>query len=195
MITWEINNHTLEYIDEDHIYLIDGVIVPSITQILKVRFGEMYSSVDPDVLKAAADKGTEIHKAIEDYCNGIDSDLKEVRGFKWLQRQYNFRTLKNEVPVILYIDGEPYAAGRCDLVLQHDGKIGGADIKRTAVLNREYVAYQLNLYRMAYFASYGVQWDFIWAIHLRDDKRHISEMPINEEMAIELLEEYKEDKK
>ena len=38
-ITKEIAGHTLEYIDDSHTYLVDGVIVPSITQILKLKFG------------------------------------------------------------------------------------------------------------------------------------------------------------
>ena len=46
MERWEINGRTLEYDDESHIYLVDGIIVPSVTQILQVRFGNKYSKVD-----------------------------------------------------------------------------------------------------------------------------------------------------
>lgn len=41
MMTNYIAGHTLEYYDEDYVYICDGVVVPSITQILKVKFGNM----------------------------------------------------------------------------------------------------------------------------------------------------------
>ena len=77
MNTYEIKGHTVEYIDEDHIYLVDGIIVPSVTQILKKRFGGMYSHVDPDTLKRAAEAGTNLHEAIEAYCKD-GTDRKSV---------------------------------------------------------------------------------------------------------------------
>lgn len=188
-----IAGHELEYIDDGHIYLVDGVIVPSITQILKQRFGGMYDGISPDVLNRAAARGTEIHRVIEDYVvRGEDDPAEELRGFKWLERQYGFRVERAEAPVILFRDGAPAAAGRCDLVLEHEGKLGGADVKTTSALQKEYVAYQLNLYRMAYMASYGKSWDFLWAIHLRGEKRKITPLPINEAAANKLLEDYYE---
>lgn len=193
MESYEIKGHTLEYIDEDHIYLVDGIIVPSVTQILKTRFGGMYSHVDPDTLNRAAAAGTELHKAIEDYCRtGKESEIEELRGFKWLQRQHNFRVLENEVPLILFDGHRPIAAGRCDLVLEQDGKIGGADIKRTSTLNKEYVGCQLNLYKRAYMQSYGVEWEFIWAIHLRGSTRRITPLKQDSDYTDKLLEEYHE---
>ena len=50
--------------------------------------------------------------AIEAWCKfGVESDLPEVRNFKFLQMKYGFRVLDNEVPVILFNDDEPIAAG------------------------------------------------------------------------------------
>jgi hypothetical protein len=93
------------------------------------------------------------------------------------------------VPVILERDGKPIAAGRLDLVLMMDGKIGGADIKRVSSLDKEYVGYQLNLYRIAYRQSYGVEWEFIRAIHLRESVRKFVDLPINEDLMWEFLKE------
>lgn len=191
MNAWEIAGRTLEYIDDGHIYLVDGIVVPSITTILKKRFGGMYDGISPEVLNKAAERGTAIHAGIEAYCKtGAESDWEEVRGFKWLQGQYDFSVKDCEVPVILFDDGEPIAAGRCDLVVECGGKIGGADIKTTSTLQKEYVAYQLNAYRMAYFASYGVEWEFLWAVHLKSSKRKITPLPIDEKKTKELIKEY-----
>ena len=65
--SWNIAGGLLEYIDESHTYVYNGVILPSITQILKIKFGNKYDGVSENVLKRASDKGTAVHKAIEDY--------------------------------------------------------------------------------------------------------------------------------
>lgn len=186
-----IRGHTLEYIDDIHTYLVDGVIVSSITQILKLKFGGKYDNVSRKTLQRAAEKGTEVHSAIENFCKtGEDNGLKEVHNFKFLQRAYNFRVIGNEIPVILSMDGKSVSAGRLDLVLEMDGKIGLADIKRTATLDKEYLAYQLNLYRIAYQQCYNTPIDFLKGVHLREDTRKFVDIPINEERAIELVKEY-----
>ena len=186
-----INGHTLEFVEDCHVYACDGVIVPSVTQILKLKFGNKYDNVSRQTLQRAAEKGTEVHEAIENYCkHGIESDLVEVKNFKFLQKQYQFKVLDNEVPVILFKDGEPIAAGRLDLVLEIDGRIGGGDIKRTSTLDKNYLAYQLNLYRIAYMQCYDVEWQFLKGVHLRENVRKFIDIPINEQLAWDLVEEY-----
>ena len=192
----EISGHTLEFFEDEHLYLVDGVIVPSITQILSFKFGKKYAHVRKDVLERAAQAGTAVHEAIERYCTtGEESDLPELRNFKFLQRQYCFDVLENEVPVILFDtcnEWNPIAAGRLDLVLGMGGFVGLADIKRTSTLDKEYVAHQLNLYCIAYRHCYGIECEFLRAVHLRDDVRKFVEIPINEEMAWQLVNEYME---
>ena len=191
MMTNEIAGHTLEYYDEDHLYICDGVVVPSITQILKVKFGNKYNRVSGAVLSRAAEKGTAVHSAIEAYCKrGTESELPELRGFKFLMKNYKFTVRANEVPVILFRDDVPIAAGRLELVLEIDGKIGLADIKRTATLDKEYLAYQLNLYRIAYQQCYRTPIEFLKGVHLREDTRKFVDIPINEEIPLELVKEY-----
>lgn len=195
MNQWEIKGHVLEYIDESHQYLVDGVCVPSVTQILKAKFKKKYADIDKEVLARAASSGTAVHEAIEIYCKeGIDLGLKEVKNFQFLQKHYKFDVLDNEVPIILFKDDIPIAAGRLDLVLKIDDKIGGGDIKRTSSLDKEYLAYQLNLYRIGYFQSYGVEWEFLKGLHLREDTRRFVDIPINEEMAWGLVDLYLKDK-
>lgn len=191
MMTNEIAGHTLEYYDEDHVYICDGVVVPSITQILKVKFGNKYNRVSGAVLSRAAEKGTAVHSAIEEYCKrGTESELPELRGFKFLMKHYNFTVRNNEVPVILFRDDVPIAAGRLDLVLEIDGKIGGGDIKRTSTFDKEYTAMQLNLYRIAYRQCYGIEWQFLKGVHLRENVRKFVDLPINEKFALDVVKKY-----
>lgn len=187
-----LNNTILEFIEEGHYYICDGIIVPSITQMLKMKFGNKYDFVNPTVLKESAIRGTMIHKAIEDYCNGKDSIFTEVRNFKFLQKQYGFEVLENEIPVILYKDDKPIGAGRIDLVLKEGDKMVGADIKTTSALDKNYLFYQLNLYRIAYKQTYGKEWEALKGIHLKGDKRKYIDIPINEDMTWEFINEYLE---
>ena len=191
MNTWEIAGHTLEYYDDTHTYLVDGLEVPSITQILAIKFKNKYADVDKDVLKRAAQNGTRVHEAIENYCKtGEVEDLKEVKNFMFLEKQYKFEVVDNEVPIILFKDDKPIAAGRLDLVLQINNEIGGGDIKRTSELDKNYLAYQLNLYRIGYRQCYGVEWKFLKGLHLREDTRKFVPIPINEKKAWDLIDEY-----
>lgn len=186
--SWEIGGHFLEYFDDIHQYIVDGICLPSVTQCLKKAFGHKYDRVDATTLKNASLRGTETHRAIEEYCKfGIESELPELRNFKFLQKQYGFTVLENEVPVILSLDGEPVCAGRLDMVIDMDGKTGIADIKRTYNLDKEYLAFQLNIYRVAYRQTYGIEAEFLRGIHLREDVRKFVSIPINEAKALYLV--------
>ena len=191
MNTWEIKGHVLEYYDDTHTYLVDGIIVPSITQILKIKFKNKYSRVDQEVLTRASEKGTQVHEAIEKLCQtGKVEDIKEVKNFIFLQKQYKFTTIDNEVPIILFRDGIPVGAGRLDLVLEENQELGLGDIKRTSVLDKEYLGYQLNLYRIGYQQCYDKDIKFLKGLHLREDVRKYVNIPINEKLAQKLVDEY-----
>ena len=192
---WKIKNHTVEYYDDEHLYLVDGEILPSITTLLKKKFGNKYDFVNKDVLKKASERGTATHLAIEEYCTqGKESNLKELQNFKFLQKQYGFEVLENEVPVILFMEDKPIAAGRLDLVLQMNNEIGGGDIKCVSALDKEYLGYQLNLYRIAYRQCYDVEWKFLKGVHLKDDKRRFVDIPINEPLVWDFVKECFENK-
>lgn len=190
---WEIKGHVVEFLEEDHIYIVDGVIVPSVTTLLKMKFGGKYSTVAPEVLNAAAYAGTIMHKAIQDYEEtGAESDLIEVRNYQFLKKHYKWECLKNEVPVILFADDEPIACGRIDMV----GKIGDDltlfDFKRTSSLDKEYLGYQLNIYRIAYQQSYEGDITALKGIHLREDVRKCVDIKINERMTWDFIREWQE---
>ena len=191
MEQWEINGGVLEYIDETHTYLYDGIVIPSITQLLKVKFGGKYDGIPKATLDRAAELGTAVHKAIEDYeRQGIETDLPELRNWKFLKKAHNFDSIDNEVPVVLFNDGEAVAAGRLDLVLVEKSSIGLGDIKRTSTLDKNYLTYQLNCYRVAYQQCYCAEIGFLRGIHLRNDVRKYIGIPINENLVSEVLNDY-----
>ena len=182
----------LEYVDDSHTYLFDGVIVPSVTQILAVMFGGKYDRVDRQTLDAAAKRGTAIHKAIEDHCTKGENDgSKEVRNFDFLLRSHKLKVVENEIPVVIQKD-DFTAAGRLDLILESDG-LCVADIKTTSAIDREYLGYQLNLYRIGYQQTYGKEIKRLYGVHLRGDTRKLYSIPINEELAWDIVAQYRKE--
>lgn len=194
METFSIKGGTLEYFDDTHTYLYDGLMLPSVTQILGVKYRNDYASVPPAVLENAAKRGTEVHKAIENFnVSGYDDGSEAVRNFKFLQKQYGFEVLDSELPIVIFSDDMPIACGRLDMTMLIDGQTGIADIKTVSALNKEKIAYQLNLYRIGLMQSYGVDAKFLKIIHLRDGIRKFIDSPVNEGMAWELIEKYLEE--
>jgi len=190
--SWEIAGGILEYIDETHTYLYNGVILPSITQILKVKFGNKYSGVSKEVLKKASENGVRVHEAIENYeKRSIESPgCIELRNYKLLKNRFGFNCLDNEVPIVLFLYNKPVSAGRVDLILEDGEKVGIADIKRTSVFDKEYVTYQTNLYRIGYQQCYGTKIEFLKGLHLRENIRKYIDLPINEEVSLNLVKDY-----
>lgn len=189
--TFNIKGGTLEYFDDTHTYLYDGLMLPSVTQILGVKYKNDYASVPPAVLENASRRGTAVHKAIENFnVSGYDDGSEAVRNFKFLQKQYGFEVLDSELPIVLFKDDMPIACGRLDMTMLIDGQTGIADIKTVSTLNKEKIAYQLNLYRIGLMQSYGVDAKFLKIIHIRDGIRKVIDSPINEGMAWEIIEKY-----
>ena len=188
---WQIGEDTLEYDDATHTYWCNGVKCISVTQLLKFKYPSKYDGIPAEVLKRAGEKGTHLHEAIEMYeVYGLPSEeLEEFRSYLFLKDKFNFTVEANEVPIILKYK-DLVVCGRLDLVLNEKGFKGLGDIKRTSVLDKEYLAYQLNLYRLAYKQSYKEGIHFLRGIHLRGGKRKYLELPINEEATYQLLEDY-----
>ena len=194
METFSIKGGTLEFFPETHTYLYDGLMLKSVTQILGVKYRNDYASVPPAVLDNAAKRGTAVHKSIENYNNsGYDDGSEAVRNFRFLQKQYGFEVLDSELPIVIFKDDMPIACGRLDMTMLMDGETGIADIKTVSALNKDKIAYQLNLYRIGLMQSYGVDAKFLKIIHLRDGVRKFIDCPVSEGMTWELIDKYLEE--
>ena len=185
-----INGHEIEFIPETHQYIVDGILVPCVSNILAYKFND-YSGVNREVLQRASEKGTELHKAIEEYeQQGITSDLREFKNYLFIKKQFKFENVENEVPVLYEKGGRVLFVGTLDQIIRVDGKLGINDFKRVSAPNKNKIAYQLNLYKMAYEQSYGKKIEFLSFTHLREDVRKFHELPINEKATEDLLSEF-----
>jgi len=188
-----INGLVLDYTAETHTYKVDGKRVPSITELLTVKYGHKYDGIPEGTLKRAAEAGTKMHEAVENFIVRQEDDgSEELRNFKFLMKQYDLKPIDSEIPVILWHEGKPFAAGRFDLLLEKDGNRGIGDLKHTATLDRDYLTDQLNLYKTAYEQSYNGAIEFLVGIHLRGEKRKLVALPMNYKYADEIIQAWKE---
>ena len=143
--------YEVEYFDDVHKYLVNGVIVPSVTEILEKIFPNKYKNVPRETLMRKATYGTIIHNYIEQYEKGlITQELNYIqeasfRQYLKLKDKYNIEVLEQE-KIVNYKD---IYAGRFDIYGEVNGVISLCDIKTTASVDKEYLKYQLNLYRFA----------------------------------------------
>ena len=181
----------VEYDDLTHTYWVEGQICPSVTQILAWKFPDKYIAVKDEVLEEASKKGTELHNAIEIYEKyGFErDDLIEFRNYKFLKERFNFKVVDAEqIVTIRYKD--LIVCGRTDLILDWNGKLGLADIKRTATCDKTYLAYQLNMYRVGYQQTFQKSIDSLCCLWLKDDKRKVVDIPIASGFVVGLLDDY-----
>lgn len=190
--TYEYENYTLEFDDEAHRYIVNGIITPSVSKLLSLKFDD-YPNVPKAVLQSAADRGTEMHKAIEVYeKTGKESDLQEFRNYLFLKKHFKIENIENELPVAYFEDGLPIFAGTIDQVCRINGVLAINDFKRVSAPNKEKIAYQINLYRLAYNQTFGVEVKALSFMQLRESVRKFTQLPINEEVIKAFLAEVKE---
>ena len=147
----------LEFDKENHIYLKDGVILRSVTQILKELFPSKYDGIPKEILENKSIYGTELHKFIE-----IIEKKKPKRPLSYIKRYYNpniyqIESLKDYLEIkkkykIEITDSEKMVVykdiycGTLDLKGTVGNKKAIIDIKTTYDLDELYVSWQNSLF-------------------------------------------------
>ena len=138
----------IEYIDQEHIYLYNGEIIPSVTQILSFIFPDKYKGIPEHILKNKANYGTIIHEAIQMFENNLVlpkmNFIQEMsfREYLKIKSRHKIEVIDQE-QIIHYKD---IYAGRYDMSANVNGEYSLIDIKTTAELDIEYLSWQLSLY-------------------------------------------------
>ena len=192
MKTFEINGHYVEFIPETHQYLVDGLLTPCVSNILAYKFND-YGTVSKEILQRASERGTQLHEAIEHYeRDGKPCELREFKNYLFLKKHHGFTNIANEVPVLYEKDGTVLFVGTLDQIIEMNGKRGINDFKRVSAPNKLKIAYQLNLYKLAYEQTYNEKIDFVAFTHLRETVRKFNKLPVNAEVTLNLLNEFLE---
>lgn len=183
----------IEFIEEGHIYLMDGVIIPSVSEILHFIFPNKYTGIDKEILDKKAEYGSKIHEAIE--CIEQGKTLPELDSIQEFSiNQYQRLKGKNNIEVIAQeqmIHFKDKYCGRFDMIANVNDFYSLCDIKTTATLDKEYLSWQLSFYELAFVSMYGVSnFDKLYAIWL--PKKGYGELvEIERKSKSELLEKLK----
>lgn len=135
----------LTFIEDTHEYFLDDKKLISVTQLMqKHGLAPNYSEVPQEVLRAKAERGSLVHKEIEEYIKegniGFTNELIEfINADKG-------EVLKSEFKV-----NNDIVAGTVDLLLYKNNEYIIADLKTTSELHIDAVSWQLTIY--AYLLS------------------------------------------
>lgn len=192
----------IDFLEEPHIYLVDGVITPSVSEILHFIFPEKYKNVSSYILNKKAQYGTTIHQSVEMLENNLKTmsieeafnvtvqalDLNYIQEvslhqYLKLKDKYQIEVIEQEQ----MIHFKNYYAGRFDMIARIKNNLCLCDIKTTAELDEEYLSWQLSYYEMAV----GKKFDKLYAIWL--PKKDIGQVvEIKRKTKKELMKKLKE---
>lgn len=186
----------IEFIEKEHIYLLDGVIIPSVSEILHFIFPDKYKNVDLKTLNNKAEYGSKVHEIIECLEQNKEMPLLDMNQ-EFSLKQYLRLKEKNNIRVQVQEQIIHYKndyAGRFDMIATINNELCLCDIKTTAVLDEEYLSWQLSFYELAFKSMYGTGFEKLYAIWL--PKRDYGKLiEIKRKSTSELLNKLNEFKK
>lgn len=152
----------IEFDESNHVYRVDGVVYPSVTQILESAGLPDLSRVPADILEWKADIGRKVHKAIEfDDDGDLDFDFLPVElrpyveAYRKFKTESGFEPLAAEEPIFHPVYKYP---GKPDRIGLLNGRIVLIDYK-TGMIDLKCVGPQTAAYKKA--------WD---EVHQRKDQ-------------------------
>lgn len=157
----------LAFEEADHIYRLNGVEIPSVTTLMKPLSNAFYKDIDPGILERAAQRGTAVHNACENFAlYGIEDICPAYAGYfagflRWWE--------END-PVVYATETRFYHkimryAGTADLICGIGGERVMIDYKTSAQVNNKLCAIQMEGYDRA-LESHGVKIDRRIILHL-----------------------------
>lgn len=191
----------IEYIEQEHLYLYEGVIIPSVTQILEFIFPHKYKDIPIEILQNKAEYGTKLHELIEildkeqKFVYEPINELKKVYKFNYIieesLKQYLKLKQEHEIEITSQEQIVCYKglfAGRYDKEGLVKGETALLDVKTTAELDIEYLSWQLSYYELAS----GKKYDKLYAIWLpKKQLGRLVEIPRkSEKELLDMLEKY-----
>lgn len=184
----------LDFDEDTHTYTKGGVVIPSVTQILDPFCN--FDNVPVGTLQHAAERGTEIHFAIEKYINyGYESKLNEeyqpyYEQFIDFAKKYGI-TQENAVSEVIVVSNVFNYAGTIDIIWQKDNKYFLIDVKTASVVSKKIWELQLSGYERA-VKEYDIVFGGLFNLQLSPDKYKIikQESHANEFMSAWLLYSY-----
>lgn len=192
----------IEFIEENHTYLVNGIIFPSVSEIVQKFHPKNFKGIPQKILGNKRSFGEKIHKMIENSINSksnfvlSDYSIDEADVFEnFEEKTKNFILRVAEIPIFHHLR----YAGRLDIYGKNKktGKSAVLDIKNYANLSNldvKRIKMQLSLYAYAYAWLSHQKYEDIetWLIWVRNDKqvKVIEYQKLTEQEIIELIEKF-----
>ena len=181
----ELKDSGIIFNEEDHTYLLGDKYLSGITGMLQRQFfPNEFEGIPKDVLNAAAQYGTDVHKSCEDFdFSWINDGTQEVQDYIQICKENNLTHESSEYTVC---DGSDWAS-RIDKVYRvSDDTFDIGDIKTYGVMTADKLAkakWQLSIYAYLFeLQNKKAKVNRLFIIHLRNKQKmdgtfdHISEI-------------------
>lgn len=132
---------------EEHKYTNDGVVIPSVTEVIRFLSVDVIANANKELRNASAERGTRIHEACTAYdfdpqCE-VDGDIAGyVQAYADFKRDYKI----GDWELFEAMFGNEYFAGTLDRFGEIDGIPTVLDIKTGSKLNMKVHGVQLSAY-------------------------------------------------
>lgn len=143
-----------------------------------------YSGIDPAVLRRAAERGTAVHRLLQDYDDGrAAAETPELKAY----RRLGLKVIASEY---LVSDGERVASSIDKVIYVDESTVDLGDVKTTSELHTDAVAWQLSIYRWLFrLLNPGITVRKLYGIHVRDGRARLVEVePVPPERVAALME-------
>lgn len=145
----------LKFYDEGHVYEYGGVVIPSVSELLRFMSREVYGSIDKFILDAAAERGTAVHAATQALDEHGTVDCQDgivgyVEAYAKFRREHSVDWKYIEQP---YAHPTMLYAGTIDRAGWLDGTPVILDIKTNTAVKKPLVKAQLNGYKLLLMAN------------------------------------------
>lgn len=162
----------LMFYDKGHIYELDGVAIPSVSEILRFMSREEYADINQYTLDNAADRGKAVHKACEEFLSSGECEVDiqyagYMNAFVKFTQDKHCECLHSEIPLAC-----TDFAGTIDLVARIDGELSIVDMKTVCAVKKTLVKAQLNAYKRLYEANYEATIERLYCLQLMSDGRY-----------------------
>jgi len=181
----ELNDSGVVFIEDPRGYWLDGNHLEGLTGMIgRQLFPNKYAAVPEMVLAKAAERGHRIHEEIQVYDMFGEISSEEVKWYADMKKAEQFDVIDSEY---LVTDGTHFASA-IDKVIVKDGEVCLADVKTTYELDKEYISWQLSIYKYLFsLLNPDIEVDKLYAIWVRNGAS-LHEVPeIPQEEVIELL--------
>ena len=126
-----MKNHVIDFVENEHVYLVDGVPKPSVTEILNPITAGGYGAINAAVVEYARERGSMIHEITQMIDFGDKPFVPmEISGYvrAYLSFLRDYRPVWHGIETIVY-DDESDVCGTVDRYGEIDGRMAVVDLK------------------------------------------------------------------